>query len=150
TDVPRLRQAHIDSTVILVTGIASALCALFLGLVPVLQLARLQISGAVKQGSPGQTQSAAHSRSRAALVVSQMAPAAVLLVGAGLLLQTLVRRLRVDTGFRSEHVLSFRANMPDAYSGSQQQAFYDNVVDRLREYPGVTSASAVFAVPLGR
>src|SRR5262249_49925832 len=56
TDVPRLRQAHIDSTVILVTGIASALCALFLGLVPVLQLARLQISGAVKQGSRGQTQ----------------------------------------------------------------------------------------------
>ena len=148
-DVPRLQQAQLDSTVVLFAGVASALCALFLGLVPVLQLSRLQIAGAVQHGSRGQTQSASHSRSRAALVVSQMAVASVLLVGAGLLLQTLVRLLRVDPGFRSEHVLSFRANLPDAYSGPQQQAFYDQLADRLREFPGVTSASAVYAVPLG-
>src|SRR5262249_49782198 len=65
-------------------------------------------------------------------------------------MQTLIRLLRVDPGFHSEHVLSFRANMSDTYSGSQQQAFYDQLVRRLREFPGVTSASAVFAVPLGK
>jgi len=148
--VPRLQQTHLDSTALIFTAIASALCAVFLGLVPVLQLSRLQIAGAVKEGSRGQSHGAAQARFRAVLVVSQMAVAVVLLVGAALLMQTLVRLLRVDPGFRSEHVLSFRANMSDAYSGAQQQAFYDQVVDRLREYPGVTSASAVFAVPLGR
>jgi putative ABC transport system permease protein len=149
TDVPRLQQAHIDSIVILFTGIASILCALFLGLVPVLQLSRLQVAGAVKEGSRGQTQGATHARWGAELVVSQIAATVVLLVGAALLMQTLVRLLRVAPGFQSDHVLSFRANMPEAYTGGQQQAFYHQLVDRLRQFPGVQSASSVFAVPLG-
>jgi len=149
TDVPRLQQAHIDSTVILFTGIASILCALFLGLVPALQLSRLQVAGAVKEGSRGQTQGATHARWRAVLVVSQMAATVVLLVGAALLTQTLVRLLHVAPGFQSDHVLSFRANMPEAYSDAQQQTFYHQLVDRLRQFPGAQSASAVFAIPLG-
>lgn len=148
-DIPRLQQAHLDSTGLLFAAVASVVCALFLGLAPVLQLSRLHVAGAVRSAR-GQSLGATHSRFRAVLVVSQMAAAMVLLVGAGLLMQTLVRLLRVDPGYRGDRVLSFRANMPDAYSGPQQQAFYQQLVDRLREFPGVQSASAVFAVPLGR
>jgi putative ABC transport system permease protein len=147
-DVPRLQQAAIDSRVLLFTAAAAVFTALALGLAPMLQLSGLHIVDAVKDGARGQSASAAPARLRSLLVIGQMSLAVVLLLGAGLLLQSLSRLLSVSLGFRSDHLVSFRANMPESYSDSQQDRFYQQLEAGLRHSPGVTSASAVFGLPL--
>jgi putative ABC transport system permease protein len=146
-DVPRLQQAAIDSYVLLFTVAAATFTALMLGLAPAIQLSRLRVIDSVKDGGRGQSAGAGHSRVRSLLVVGQMSLAVVLLIGAGLLLQSLARLLSVDLGFRSDHLVSFRANMPDSYSAAQQERFYQQLVAHMRTSPGVTSASAVFGLP---
>jgi putative ABC transport system permease protein len=147
-DIPRLQQAGIDSSVLLFTAAAAILTALILGSAPVMQLSKLNVVEAVKGGGRGQSSGASHSRLRNFLVVGQVSLAAILLVGAGLLLQSLARLLRVNPGFRADHLVSFRADMPDNYSDRQQEQFYQRLVAQLRASPGVTSASAIFSLPL--
>ena len=86
-DVPRLQQAGIDSSVLLFTAAAAIFTALALGIAPAIQLSRLHVIEAVKDGGRGQSSGAQHSRLRSLLVVGQMSLAVVLLIGAGLLLK---------------------------------------------------------------
>jgi putative ABC transport system permease protein len=147
-DVPRLQQAGMDSAVLLFTAVATLFTALFLGLAPVIQLSKLNLIEAVKDASRGQSAGTSHNRLRHLLVVGQMSLAVILLIGAGLLLQSLARLLSVNLGFRPDHLVTFRANMPDSYSDQQQERFYQQLVARLRASPGTKSASAVFGLPL--
>jgi putative ABC transport system permease protein len=117
-----------------------------LGLAPALHLSRLNLVGAVKES--GATQSSSQGHTRNLLVVSQMALAVVLLAGAGLLIQSLSRLLSVDPGFASDHILSFRAELPDNYPPQQQQDYYQQLLTRLRALPAVRAASAVYGLPL--
>ena len=93
--------------------------------------------------------SAQKSRLRSVLVVSEVALALVLLVGSGLLLQTLWHLQRMDPGFRRDQLVTFELNLPETrYKEPQIPIFYQNLLQRIRALPGVESASAAFGLPM--
>jgi putative ABC transport system permease protein len=82
------------------------------------------------------------------LIVTETALAIVLLVGAGLLLRSLVGLGRVDPGFAKDHVISFGLDLPGRYGHPERLAFYRSLLEQIRATPGVRSASAAFPLPL--
>lgn len=103
----------------------------------------------MKDGASGSS-SHGMARSRGALIVAEMAVALMLLVGAGLLLQTFVRLQRVDLGFDAHNVLTFTVELPEPqYARPEQKiAFYQQLQERVRALPGVTQASAILPLPI--
>src|SRR5207253_4465211 len=102
-----------------------------------------------KEGARGSGEGARRNRIRGLLVVSELAVAVVLLVGAGLLLQSLWRLRQVRSGLDPTNVLTFSVALPDIkYAGEKQSRFYENLVARLKSLPGVQSASNVIPLPL--
>ena len=81
---------------------------------------------------------------RSVLVVSEVALASVLLVGAGLLIESLMRLLRVNPGFDASNVLTFRVDLPGAhYSAQRRIEFYRELLPDIQAVPGVQSTSAI-------
>lgn len=121
------------------------------GLVPVMQLRRPSVAGALTSGSPRTAGSAPERRMLNALVVVEIALAAVLLASGGLLLRAYANLRDVDPGFRPDGVASFRVSLPEAKykNGVAQRRFYETVVDRIRALPGVTDAGAITCPPFG-
>ena len=91
-------------------------------------------------------------RLRGALVAAQVALALVLLTGAGLAIRSFDRLMRVDPGFQTANVLTFRVNLPDALypTMASQTRFFRDYTERIRQVPGVTAAGAVSFAPLAR
>src|SRR5581483_825409 len=103
-----------------------------------------------KQGGGRTGSGSGHRRLRGALVVVEVALALVLLVGAGLLIKTFSRLRSMDIGIRPENVLTVRTTLPRGKYGelAKRAAFYQQVLERVRTLPGVTSAGYTTAVPL--
>jgi predicted permease len=119
----------------------SLLTGLAFGAVPALQLSRVNLNDSLKQGRRGDT-GGRNRLFRDALVVSEVALALVLLVGAGLLIQTLMRLRAIDPGFRAENLLTMETVLsnPKYRDPAKRQAYYDSVLERMRSLPGVVSA----------
>ncbi len=141
--VPRLDQVAIDGPVVAFVAGTILLTTLLFGLVPAWQSARAASGGALRQGSRGST--GATATARRALIVAEVALSVILLVGAGLLLRSFERLLRVDPGVDPSQALSFRISLPTGgrYATDASVAgFFTTVVDRLRTIPGVRAAGA--------
>ncbi len=147
---PRLEGVGIDLPVFAFTLAASLLAGLLFGLVPALQAARPDLARSVKEGSRGAGSGTAARRLRGALVAGEVALSLTLLVAAGLLIQSFVRVLAVDPGFRPRNLLLARLALPDASYPEEAQvvSFYDQVLERLAARPGVEAAAAVSVAPL--
>jgi predicted permease len=147
---PRMDEVGVDPLVLLFTLGISLLTGLVFGLAPAWQVGRTNLQGTLKE--TGQSTSAARGtrRLRQVLVVSEMALAVLLLVGAGLLIRSFQHLLEVNPGFQPQHLLSMRLSPPTkAYpDGAPLQAFYQQVLDRVRATPGVQAAGAVSELPL--
>jgi putative ABC transport system permease protein len=147
---PRIEEVGVDPLVLLFTLGISLLTGLVFGLAPAWQVGRTNLQGTLKE--TGQSTSAARGtrRLRRILVVSEMALAVLLLVGAGLLIRSFQNLLEVNPGFQPQHLLSMRLSPPTkAYpDGAPLQAFYQQVLDRVRAIPGVQAAGAVSELPL--
>jgi predicted permease len=103
----------------------------------------------LKESGRGLSEGLYRSRGRGLLVVADVAVAAVLLFGAGLLINSFLRLQRVDPGFNPQRVLTFKMDLPYVrYSGLSQTQFFERAIDRLGHLPGVLSASAVLPLPL--
>jgi putative ABC transport system permease protein len=156
--LPRMQQVRLDSWVLLFTFVISVLTGVFFGLLPALQNARVQrLNNALKEG--GRTSdSRGKSGVRKGLVVTEVALALVLLIGAGLALKSFFRLLEVDRGFNADHVLSFSVSLPDSYDPDQDPlrigapprvvAFFQELLPRIEQLPGVKAAGAVSSLPL--
>ncbi len=138
----------LDLRVLAFTAGLSLLTGLLFGLLPALRTSRPDLQAALQQGGRGD--SGARSRLRGALVVAEVALALILLVGAGLLLQSFARRAGVDPGFRTDGLLTFRLSLPTAeYQEPERvEAFYRQLTERLGALPGVRAAGAVSTLPL--
>jgi len=123
---------------------------LLFGLAPAFQTWRMDVNGTLRDEGRGGTAGRHRSRVRQLLVVSQTALAMVLLVAAGLLLQSFWRLQGVDPGFRSDDVLAFSLSLPASTYPDPESVtgFYDELVPRLNTLPGVESAGLVFTPPL--
>jgi putative ABC transport system permease protein len=141
--------ARLDGTVVAYALGLTALTAVLFGLVPALRFSRPDVIEALKEGGRSDAGSAVRTRVRGALVVSQVALAMVLLVGAGLLLRSLDALTRVSPGFEAGNLLTMEYRLPaNKYpQGPQQWEFHRQVVERVRALPGVRSATVVRALP---
>jgi predicted permease len=139
----------LDGRALAVALVLSLVTGLLFGLAPALQATRADLSVTLRQGGRG-VAGAGHRRLRSALVVGELAATLMLLVGAGLLGQTLYRLRYADLGLRPERLLTLRTPLPLYKYGeaSRRSAFYEDVLDRVRHLPGVVSAGYSTSVPL--
>jgi predicted permease len=130
------------------SGIA-LLTGLFAGLVPALQASRPRLNEVLKEGGRSMATGSGH-RLRSAFVITEIALAVVLLVGAGLLLKSLMQILKTSPGFNPENLLTLTVVLPsDKYQDvAKQIGFYDQLRERLVHVPGVTDVGAVNILPL--
>ncbi|HEV7522011.1 MAG TPA: ABC transporter permease [Candidatus Angelobacter sp.] len=147
-NLPRIQNAGLDGTVLLFTAGIALLTSLIFGLVPALRASSPNLTEFMKEGR-GTTASGSHQRLRGALVVMETAGGLVLLVVAGLLLRSFHRLLSVDPGLNPRNVLTLTFDLPETkYNDQQQMDFYQQLISRARNLPGVISAGAVTPLPL--
>jgi putative ABC transport system permease protein len=139
----------LDARALAVALALSAATGLLFGLAPALQLARSDLSEALRHGGRGST-GAAHRTLRSALVVAELGATVVLLVGAGLLGRTLYHLRYADLGLQPERLLTLRTTLPpQKYDEPSRRAqFYEAVLERVQHLPGVLSAGYSTSVPL--
>jgi len=148
-NIPRPLQVGLDWRVLVFTLTVSVLTGILFGLVPALHSTKTELNESLKEGGRGSSEGARRNRLRGLLVIAEVAVAVVLLVGAGLLIQSLWRLRQVRPGFDSQNVLTFTLGLPEVkYSTDNQARFYRDLLERLRTLPGVRSASAVMPLPL--
>lgn len=137
----------LDPRTLAVTALASLAAGVLFGLAPAIHATRPDVGSILKGGGRGV--SGAESR-RGVLVVSEVAMTLMLLVVAGLLIQTLYRLRYADIGFRPQQVLTLRTTLPsEKYnSHARRTLFYDEVLERVARVPGVVAAGYSTSVPL--
>ena len=147
SDTPRLHMVSVDRVVLAYALAATALTALLFGLAPALQLVRADVAPSLRggRGTAGSDQQ----RLRRALVGAEVALAFVLVVTGGLLLRSFSSLLRVDAGFRAEHVLTAAVNLPPARYKDEAAVttFFDRLTLRVRALPGVGAAGMTSDLP---
>ena len=151
-DVPRIHDTGLDARILLFTFAISVVTGVIFGLVPALQASRVDLNQSLKDGGRD-TPGAGQNRLRSLLVVSEVAIALVLLIGAGLLMKSFTRLLDVEPGFNPDHVLTLElqlANLPPSRYESQdeQVKFFEQLFARLQSLPGVENAGGVLSLPL--
>ena len=146
--IPRVEQVSIDLRVVLFACGVSLLTAIIFGLVPAIQFWRNDIQSNLKE-SGRSTGTPVRHRLRKALVISEVAIAVVLLIGAGLLLRSFVRLLQVDPGFTKENVLALQVFLPRNYGNREQLiGFFDQSLEKIRNLPGIETAAVIATPPL--
>ena len=147
-DIPRALQVGVDWRVLSFTAALSILTGLVFGVVPAFHSSKTELTDSLKEGR-GAGGGSRRNRMRSALVVIELAVAVVLLVGAGLLIQSLWRLQRVNSGLNTENVLTLSVTLPDVkYDGEKQSQFFQQLRSKLEALPGVQSASQVLPLPL--
>jgi len=143
------QDAALDTRVLLFALAVSLITGWLFGLVPALQLVRPQLQSFLREGARGGGEGSRWNRVRGAFVVAQVALSLLLLVSAGLLLKSFDKLLRVDVGFKTERLLTLEYRLPrNKYREEATQSnFHHQVIDRMKEIPGVESASLVRALP---
>lgn len=148
-NMPYLRSISLDATIAGFAVLLAVITGVLFALAPALQLSGRTLEDALKEGSRGSS-SVAWRRFASGLVISEVAIAMVLMMGAGLLVKSLVRLLRVDAGFNQAGLLTMAVVVPDAnYANNTQQiAFMRDVMQQVSALPGVQSVGESSALPL--
>ncbi|HVG32677.1 MAG TPA: ABC transporter permease [Pyrinomonadaceae bacterium] len=147
-NLPRINEVSIDAHVLYFALGISALTALIFGLAPALQFSRTDLQETLKEGGRTAASGFARQRLRNLLVISEVALALMLLVGAGLLVRSFVRLLQVDPGFTTEKALALEVHVwGRARTPEERAAFFEQSLDRIAALPGVEAAGAVSALP---
>jgi len=150
SQLPQGIPIGIDVCVLLFTLGVSLLTGIIFGMLPALQLSRVDLQSALRDEGRGSSAGHGRARMKSLLVVGQVALSLLLLIGAGLLLRSFGHLLRVDPGFDSRDVLAMNVTLPTVkYAKPDQQiAFFDEVLRRVRALPGVRDAAVSAALPL--
>jgi putative ABC transport system permease protein len=148
--LPGLRDISLDGRVLGFTLLTTLLTGVIFGLVPALQASKPDLNESLKEGGRGIGSSVHGARIRNSLVVIEMALSLVLLVGAGLLINSFLRLENTDPGFKAEGALMMRLSISgERYAkGDSQAAFYKQLLDRIAALPGVESAGAIELAPI--
>jgi putative ABC transport system permease protein len=150
--IPGWDKMSLDSDVLLFTLLVTLLTGAVFGLAPALQSTRLNLNESLKESGKGASSGASRNRLRSLLVVAEVALSLVLLVGAGLMIRSFVHLMRSDLGVNQNNVLTMELSIPRLKYAEEQQRtnFYQQLVARLQNLPGVTQAAATNYVPMGR
>jgi len=150
TALPRVVSTGIDLGALLFTFAVAVGTGILFGLVPALEASRGVQYQILKEGGRTGTEGRASQRLRRLFVSAEAALAVLLLAGSGLLLRSFVKLLDVDPGFRATGVLTAQIALPTAKYAKPEQAraFFDELVSRVQQLPGVQAAGAVSSLPL--
>ncbi len=137
---------------LLFTSVVSLGSGFIFGLLPALGASRPNVHDRLKDGAPSAGMGRRASRLRNVLIVAEVALSLALLATAGLMMKSLDRLERVPPGFNPDRVLTMFVALPDAKYTSDQQAanFYEQLLDRVQNLPGVQNAATVNRIPLGK
>ena len=150
-NIPLLASVHVDAGALAFTLLIAVLTGLVFGLVPALHIPGVTLHDALKDTNRGSSEGRSRTWVRGALVVSEIAFACVLLVGAGLLIRSFLRVLDVNLGFQPERAAAIRVDPDSRYKNQAQvNAYFDEVLRRVEAVPGVHGAGLTDALPLGR
>ena len=154
-DFPSANSIGISGRVLLFTMALSLLTGLIFGLIPALQISQPALSEVLKDGSRsggGGGGGVRGQATRSALVVAEIALALMLLAGAGLMLKSSWQLQQINPGFNPANVLKVRLNLPGSKypEGTNVQAFYQQLLERLSALPGVQAAGATSSVLLNK
>jgi putative ABC transport system permease protein len=149
-NVPRLGEAGLDATVVLFTVAVSLLTGLFFGLVPALRRRSAELGQSLREGGRSGGEGRQGGRLRSTLVAAEVAMSLVLLVGAGLLIQSLVRLRTVDMGFEARNAVTMRVSLPETryQEVSDRVAAFRSLEARLAALPAVEASGFIYDVPL--
>ena len=144
---PRIHIVTIDWRVLTASAVAAISTGILFGLMPAIHAATGRSMTLLRSARvTGSAQS--NAGTRRALMLSEVALALILVTGAGLMLRTMNNLAAVDTGFDHEQIMSAQFNLPRRYDPPRRAAFYEQVVERLRALPGVTSAAYTYSIPV--
>ena len=145
--LPAMHGIGIDAWVLAFTFGIAMITGLVFGLAPIFQASRTDVNAALKEEGRGDT-GGHRNRLRHLLVVSEVALALVLLIGAGLLIKSFSRLMDVNPGFRTDGVLTFQVTLTGEKSSPQKINFIHQMIERLKTLPGVQAAAATDSLPL--
>ncbi len=149
TDLPRLGEVSPGLPVVLFALALSALTGLVVGSIPAFAAGRTRAQDTLRDGTRATT-SRSRRRTRAALIVAEVALAMTLTVCGGLLLRSFMSVLNVDPGFKPEGLLTMQVSVPPRYTDTAARlTFYDDLEDRLKALPGVIAVGGTTRLPLG-
>jgi predicted permease len=148
--LPLLHYVRVDATALIVTAVVALGTGLLFATVPALKVSARTPQSALQEQSRGSVDSARHAWVRRSLVVVEIALAAVLLVGAGLLVRSFIQLLDVQLGFEPTRAVAARIELQGQVPNEQQAALRSELVRRVSGLPGVEAAGLTDALPLDR
>jgi len=151
-NISQAREISIDFKVLGFTLLVSVLTGLIFGLAPAIQAVRFNQIDTLKEGGRDAATGGSGKRLRSLLVVAEVAISLVLLIGAGLLINSFLRLRNVDPGFRADNLLTMRIILPKPKYAkfAQRSAFYTELIQRVQSVAGVRSAAVTTNLPLYR
>jgi predicted permease len=149
-NIPRISTIQLDATVLIFTMLVSLATGIIFGLVPAWQASHVDLNSALKSGSRTGSGGEGKGRVRNALIMAEVALALVLLISAGLLIQSFARLGKVQPGVRTERLFTARIALSEVGYPKNENiiAFFDQFLPRLRALPGVEAADIIMPLPL--
>ena len=148
--LPLLSSVGIDGAALAWTLFVAISAAVLFGLIPALKIAGGNLQESLKDSGHGASDGKKHDGLRSALIVSEIALACVLLVGAGLLLRSFLRILDVDLGFKPSRAASISLDYNDGGNPAKRSVFWQEVLRRVESIPGVETAGITDNLPMSR
>jgi putative ABC transport system permease protein len=148
--IAQVETITINGTVLVFTLFVALVTGIAFGLVPAIQGSHFNLNDTLKEGGSGSGGGSKGNRIRGLLVIGEVAVSFVLLIGAGLLINSFLHLRNLDPGFRSDHLLTMKVNLSEVKYPDRERraAFFDEVMRRVRELPGVRSAAVAGNLPL--
>ena len=148
--LPLLSTVRVDGAALGWMVLIAVLVGVVFGLAPAIKVSGGNLHEVLKDGGAGMSQGRRHERLRGTLVISEIALACVLLIGAGLLLRSFLRLLDVDLGFQPAHVLAIQIEFDDGKSLAKRGAVLQDILEHVRAIPGIEAAGMTDMLPLDR
>ena len=145
--LPLISSVRVDSAALVWTLLVTIATAVIFGLAPGLKMSRKNLQESLKDSGQGMSEGKKHERLRAALVISELALACVLLVGAGLLLHSFLRVLDVDLGFEPSRTVAIKVEYPEG-DGTKRGVVLSEMLQRIVAMPGIEAAGISDNLPL--
>lgn len=147
--LPLLGDVRVGGAALAWTVLIAVSAAVLFGLLPGFRISGVNLQEALKDAGPGISEGRKHDRLRGVLVVSEVALACVLLIGAGLLLRSFLHVLDVDLGFEPSHAAAVKVDYDDGGSAAKRSVIFQRILAHIQAIPGVEAAGIVDFLPLG-
>src|SRR5438874_4403619 len=148
--ISQVETINIDARVLIFTALVAVVTGIAFGLAPAIQGSNVNLNDTLKEGGRDSAGGSKGNRARSLLVIGEVAVSFVLLIGAGLLINSFFHLRNLEPGFRAYHLLTMKVDLSEVKypNRDRRAAFFDEVIRRVRALPGVRSAAVAGNLPL--